>query len=118
MLEWQKLASLNGLTIARDVLESTQVQMVAHLVRDPCPLTRYSRLILMFSTVRVIVVVTDGLTIGCTCCGVLHCIEPLPDGHGIRFCIPHDYLHDICAVISCEEPNVAGRKTCANPIHM
>jgi hypothetical protein len=74
-------------------------------------------IILTVLTVKIMVVVSDGLTIGCNCCGILHCMEPLPEGQGIRYCFLHDRYHYICACVGCEQPVVTGRKTCSNPIH-
>lgn len=51
------------------------------------------------------VIVADGISIGCPCCGVFRCTEPLPNNRHL-FCLTHDDLHNVCHVVGCEEPVV------------
>lgn len=66
---------------------------------------------------------------GCPCCGVFQCTEPLLNNHHL-FCATHDHLHSVCHIINCDEPVVVkeiitpdGRviqkrmKTCSLPLH-
>ncbi|THU87679.1 hypothetical protein K435DRAFT_821866 [Dendrothele bispora CBS 962.96] len=62
------------------------------------------------------VLVCDGLSIGHPCCSKFRCTQPLERTKD-RFCPAHAHLLGICAVKSCEQATVKGRKTCANPVH-
>jgi hypothetical protein len=61
-------------------------------------------------------VVIDGVTVGRPCCGVHNCKNPLPTNRH-RFCIEHEELKNICAIVDCEQPITAGKRTCADPLH-
>ncbi|KZP29406.1 hypothetical protein FIBSPDRAFT_727349, partial [Athelia psychrophila] len=68
------------------------------------------------------VVVIDGISIGCPCCGKHNCHLPLPNNRH-HFCATHEELNNQCAIVGCEEP-VADRGpglpkafTCPNPEH-
>lgn len=75
-------------------------------------------------------IVGDGLSIGRPCCGVPHCTNPLENNRH-RFCLIHNGLHNICAIIGCNErvveevipdpngglPKIDKKKTCSSPIH-
>ncbi|KAF8805951.1 hypothetical protein BYT27DRAFT_7224636 [Phlegmacium glaucopus] len=48
-------------------------------------------------------IVGDGLSMGRTCCGVFRCPKPLQNNRH-RFCAEHSRLHDVCAIVGCENP--------------
>ncbi|KAG6848137.1 hypothetical protein H0H93_003062 [Arthromyces matolae] len=60
--------------------------------------------------------VTDGVAIGCPCCSVQDCSEPLPTVKH-RFCNFHRHLSTTCAVTTCERQVEGGFKTCSLDIH-
>lgn len=67
---------------------------------------------------RVEVVVVDGLTMGHPCCAKDSCLNALPRNRNKkRFCEDHDYLHGICAIVSCSSPVTSGSMTCNDPKH-
>jgi len=67
---------------------------------------------------------------GRPCCGVFRCREPL-ENNWHRFCAKHDKLHDVCAIVNCDNPvlevetedpkggpqNIVKKKTCSLPTH-
>ena len=59
------------------------------------------------------VLVIDGVTIGCPCCGILHCQTPLTSNRH-HYCPSHDGHHHICAVEGCLQP-VASRSSPDDP---
>ncbi|KAJ7578321.1 hypothetical protein C8J56DRAFT_1112406 [Mycena floridula] len=65
---------------------------------------------------KVSAIVSDGVTIGHPCCGVIHCPEPL-EHRNSRFCAGHSFLHKLCAVEGCSEPVAQDRLTCIDPEH-
>jgi hypothetical protein len=62
------------------------------------------------------VVVIDGVTIGCCCCGIHNCHIPLFSNHD-RFCPDHKGCNFVCAIVGCEQPVLEGRLTCADNKH-
>ena len=50
-------------------------------------------------------IVGDGLSIGRPCCGVFRCRDPLENNRH-RFCAKHTNLHNVCAIVNCENPVV------------
>lgn len=64
----------------------------------------------------VFVVVIDGITLGCPCCLVHNCQNPLANNLD-RFCPPHQELSQQCAVVGCTETVVEGSQTCRDPLH-
>jgi CxC6 like cysteine cluster associated with KDZ transposases len=104
-----------------------------------CPMDRFvSAPIVMFSTRDIFTsqvgkcqaIIGDGLSMGRTCCGVFRCPEPLQNNRH-RFCAEHNRLHDVCAIVGCENPvlqttvndpkggppKVIKKKTCLLPVH-
>ncbi len=61
-------------------------------------------------------VVVDGITIGCPCCSVHDCQNPLPS-QCARFCHTHSELNNECAVVGCHQHVTPGNQTCADPSH-
>lgn len=75
-------------------------------------------------------IVGDGLSMGRPCCGVFRCREALENNRH-RFCATHDNLHDICAIVNCDNPvlqlvkedpkggppKIVKKKTCSLPTH-
>jgi len=75
-------------------------------------------------------IVGDGLSMGRPCCGVFRCREPLENNRH-RFCATHNNLHDICAIVNCDNPvlqlekedpkggppKIVKKKTCSLPTH-
>ncbi|KAJ7936288.1 hypothetical protein B0H13DRAFT_1946806, partial [Mycena leptocephala] len=59
---------------------------------------------------------SDGLAIGFARCQTAHCTEELANNRH-RFCPLHHHLHEICAVVGCNAPVRADRKTCDNREH-
>ncbi|KAF8159023.1 hypothetical protein K438DRAFT_1985956 [Mycena galopus ATCC 62051] len=59
---------------------------------------------------------SDGLAIGFARCQVAHCTEELANNRH-RFCPLHHHLHEICAVVGCNAPVRADKKTCDNREH-
>lgn len=55
--------------------------------------------------------VTDGVGIGCPCCGKHDCPRPLPTVKH-RFCDTHGHLSKKCAVVDCEALVEQGFRTC------
>lgn len=72
---------------------------------------------------RTEVIVTDGVTVGCPCCAIPRCKNPL-DNNRLRFCAEHHHLEAVCAVNGCDQPVVVdtetGRKhkACDDPVHL
>lgn len=62
------------------------------------------------------VVVIDGVTVGCCCCGIHNCHIPLLNNHD-RFCPDHKGRNFVCAIVGCEQPVLEGRLTCADKKH-
>lgn len=62
------------------------------------------------------VVVIDGVTIGCCCCGIHNCHIPLSSNHN-RFCPEHKGRNFVCAIVGCEQPVVEGKLACAEDKH-
>ncbi|KIJ47694.1 hypothetical protein M422DRAFT_163649, partial [Sphaerobolus stellatus SS14] len=60
--------------------------------------------------------VTDGVTLGHSCCAYHDCKEPLPTNRHI-FCQIHQDLYNQCAVTDCTSPVEKGYRTCADPSH-
>ena len=48
-------------------------------------------------------IVGDGLSIGRPCCGVFRCLNALQNGQH-RFCAEHIALHNVCAIVDCNNP--------------
>lgn len=65
---------------------------------------------------RLTCAVSDGITLGCPCCGVAHCDKPL-ETRNARFCKGHSYLHGQCAVAGCKANVATGRLSCEDPDH-
>jgi len=75
-------------------------------------------------------IIADGLSIGCPCCGVFRCREPLENNRR-WFCAKHMDLHDVCAIVNCENsvvqttiedpkggpPKVVKKKRCSLAFH-
>ncbi|KAJ7069021.1 hypothetical protein B0H15DRAFT_925883 [Mycena belliarum] len=62
------------------------------------------------------VVITDGLAMGHARCQATHCTEELGNNRH-RFCPLHHDLHNICAIVGCDDQVANGRKTCGDPAH-
>ncbi|KAF8075908.1 hypothetical protein FPV67DRAFT_1649010 [Lyophyllum atratum] len=62
------------------------------------------------------IIVSDGLTLGHCCCGVFRCTTSLSNNRH-RFCPIHHALHETCAIVDCDAPNLPGLKACANKEH-
>lgn len=68
------------------------------------------------------VIVIDGISIGCPCCGKHNCHIPLGSNHN-RFCPMHQDLDGQCAIVGCERPirksgpNEAKTLVCTDPKH-
>ncbi|KAJ7030903.1 hypothetical protein C8F04DRAFT_961055 [Mycena alexandri] len=61
---------------------------------------------------------TTFFTKNSTCCGEFRCTEPVQSKRGRRhFCEKHDHLHAVCAIVSCNNPVVAGSRACSLPAH-
>lgn len=107
--------SLNGLTIALDVVECGRERMGNHRVRlASLKLMHVGNLMLFIEKLRVIV--TDGITIGHPCCGVAHCSQPLEHNKD-RFCHGHRDEQNICCVVNCRTLVEFGFLTCPEPNH-
>jgi hypothetical protein len=61
--------------------------------------------------------VTDGVTMGHTCCAVHDCKIALPSQKGVRFCTKHAHKEAECAFDDCANACESGFKTCAEPRH-
>ncbi|KAF8801527.1 hypothetical protein BYT27DRAFT_7114765 [Phlegmacium glaucopus] len=48
-------------------------------------------------------IVGDGLSMGHPCCGIFRCRDPLANNRH-RFCENHTDLHNVCAIVGCENP--------------
>ena len=56
------------------------------------------------------------ITPGHPCCVISNCQEPLISSRD-RYCQTHRNENQVCAIIGCAEPAVAGFKTCKEPLH-
>ena len=75
-------------------------------------------------------IIGNGLSMGRPCCGVVRCQEPL-ENNWHWFCATHNSLHNICAIINCDNPilqfekedpkgrppKIVKKKTCSLPTH-
>ncbi|KAF8547820.1 hypothetical protein OG21DRAFT_1599609 [Imleria badia] len=61
-------------------------------------------------------VVTDGICIGCPCCGQYKCQVPLSSTKD-RFCHQHRQLEACCSIVDCPKAIIAGTLTCDDPEH-
>ncbi|KAF8236141.1 hypothetical protein L208DRAFT_1253191, partial [Tricholoma matsutake] len=61
-------------------------------------------------------VTMDGTSIGCPCCNVHNCTQPLLK-HCAHFCAGHEYKKNECVVMDCGAPVQPGFWTCANLLH-
>ncbi|KAJ6498189.1 hypothetical protein DFH09DRAFT_945566 [Mycena vulgaris] len=67
---------------------------------------------------RTWVIASDGNNMGHPCCGEFRCTEPVQSTRGRRhFCLNHDHLHSICAIIGCNNPVIHSTKACEVPAH-
>ncbi|KAF8810914.1 hypothetical protein BYT27DRAFT_7221761 [Phlegmacium glaucopus] len=57
-------------------------------------------------------IVTDGVSVAHTCCGVPNCKIPLENNHH-RFCPEHSHMNSICSIVNCSNLVIPGRKSCA-----
>jgi CxC6 like cysteine cluster associated with KDZ transposases len=62
------------------------------------------------------VIVIDGVTLGCPCCGQHNCKIPLHSNRD-HFCPEHASLSQQCAIVGCTETVVNGKRTCTDPVH-
>ena len=85
---------------------------IRHVVRQHITHT----LVYFVVTHKCWVVVIDGVTVGCCCCGVHNCQVPLSSNHD-RFCADHKGRNLVCAIVGCERPVLEGRLTCADNKH-
>ncbi|KAJ7080155.1 hypothetical protein B0H15DRAFT_787367 [Mycena belliarum] len=60
--------------------------------------------------------VTDGITMGHPCCGVLDCQERLRSVKD-KFCLTHQKLNKQCCITTCRDEVEPGFRTCTNPDH-
>ncbi|KAG1752713.1 uncharacterized protein EDB91DRAFT_1234687 [Suillus paluster] len=67
---------------------------------------------------KVRVIITDGLSMGCPCCNVFRCCNPLANNRS-QFCQQHlnEGLDNICAVVDCNMPVLPRWKACTLPAH-
>jgi hypothetical protein len=77
-------------------------------------ITKMKIKILVEKTVSAVVI--DGVTVGRPCCGVHNCKDPLPTNRH-RFCVEHQDLANVCAIVGCDQPIVAGKRTCNDSVH-
>lgn len=61
-------------------------------------------------------IITDGISIGCPCCGKHDCKNPLPSQRA-RFCEQHVAMDKICVVVNCDNEAHPGHRTCSDPDH-
>ena len=62
------------------------------------------------------VAITDGVTMGHSCCAEHNCHEPLLNNRD-RFCQQHLSLTNVCAVVGCECAVIPSTKTCELASH-
>jgi len=62
------------------------------------------------------VIVCDGISMGCPCCGIFRCVKPLQNNRH-RFCATHFAYHKVCAINGCNQPTLTDKKACADPLH-
>lgn len=62
------------------------------------------------------VIVIDGVSVQHACCGVPNCKIPLNNNRD-RFCPEHSHLNHVCAIVSCSNTVVPGKKACALADH-
>lgn len=77
------------------------------------------RLSFEFQTVRIDVisaVVTDGVTVGHPCCNEHNCKIPLKKVYD-EYCPLHFAMNSKCAITDCNNPRVAGSRTCNRKEH-
>ena len=65
---------------------------------------------------KVWVVVIDGVTVGCPCCGVHNCKIPLENNRH-HFCPDHAAQNKVCAVVGCHSSATSGSRTCTEASH-
>jgi len=61
---------------------------------------------------KVSVIVIDGVCVSHPCCGIVNCKTPLENNQH-RFCPEHSHSNTICSIVSCSNPVILGRKSCA-----
>ncbi|KAJ6505310.1 hypothetical protein C8R45DRAFT_1091049 [Mycena sanguinolenta] len=67
---------------------------------------------------RTWVIACDGNNMDHPCCGEFQCTEPVQSTRGRRhFCVKHDYLHSVCAIIGCNSAVIPDTKSCSLPAH-
>jgi hypothetical protein len=66
---------------------------------------------------KVLVAVSDGITIGHPCCAVHNCKEDLTSRRD-KFCPSHQGLNNICSITHCSSPIMPGSRVCSDPSHI